>query len=306
MTPAVTTKIILAMLLWAACFPLITVGLPFSPHLTFAALRAFIAGTALLILARALRRPKPPRAFRVWAALIVVGLGATSLGFLGMFHAAEFITPGLATVIANTQPLMAALLAALWLGERVSGIAVIGLVVGFAGILLIATSKLFVVGGESYAIGFGFILLAALGVTLSNVAIKTIVNDVDAFMAMGLQLLIGSLPLAAAAFLYEDPFSVDWTITFVASLLVLALFGSGLVYWLWFSALASVDLTRANAFSFLVPVFGLFLGYLFFDERLSEVQLFGIFLIVLGIVVVNRGARTSERTPRDEIEGTVR
>lgn len=56
----VTIKIVLAMMLWAACFPLITIALPFAPHLTFAALRALIAGMALLLLARALGRPAPP------------------------------------------------------------------------------------------------------------------------------------------------------------------------------------------------------------------------------------------------------
>lgn len=204
-----------------------------------------------------------------------------------MFHAAEFVTPGLATVIANTQLLLAALLAALWLGERVSAIAAIGLLSGFGGILLIAAPQLLSAGGESYALGIGFILLAALGVTLSNVAIKTIVADVDALAAMGYQLLIGSLPLTIGAAVYEDPLSVTWSPTFVVALLALSLLGSALVYWLWFSALASVELTRANAFSFLVPVFGLSLGYLFFGEELSGFQLSGIALIVLGIILVN-------------------
>ena len=135
MTATVGLKIILAMLLWAACFPLITVGLPFAPHLTFAALRAVIAGASLIIVASVVGRPLPPPELRIWAALIVVGLGATSLGFVGMFHAAEFVSPGLATVIANTQPLLAALLAALWLGERVSAAAAFGLGIGFAGSL---------------------------------------------------------------------------------------------------------------------------------------------------------------------------
>lgn len=294
MTATVGLKIVLAMLLWAACFPLITVGLPFAPHLTFAALRAVIAGATLIILASAVGRPLPPLELRIWAALIVVALGATSLGFVGMFHAAEFVSPGLATVIANTQPLLAALLAALWLGERVSAAAAFGLGIGFAGILLIAAPQLLDGSDQSYAIGVGFILLAALGVTLSNVAIKTIVGEVDALMAMGFQLLIGSTPIAIGAVISEDPFSIAWNPTFIASLLLLSLLGSALVYWLWFSALAAVELTRANSFSFLVPVFGLSLGIFFFGEKLSGIQITGILLILFGILLVNRSR------PKDE------
>lgn len=274
------------MLLWAACFPLISAGLKYSPHLTFATLRATLAGLSLVLLAILLRRPFP-RGGRVWATLAVVGIGATTLGFLGMFHAAEFVTPGLATVIANTQPLMAALLARLVLKEQLPTIGWIGLGAGLAGILVIALPK-FVVGGD-YSIGVAYIILAACGVTLSNVAIKSIAGDVDALFAMGLQLLIGAVPLAIASFVLEHPTAIQWTPTFAASLLSLALFGSALVYWLWFSALETVLLSRANVFSFLVPVFGLTMGILLYDERLTGFQLSGIGLVILGIIMVNLG-----------------
>ena len=128
-TPVAITQIILVMLLWALCYPLITVGLQYSPHLTFAALRAAIAGASLTLLAICLRHPLP-RGWRNWVTLSVIGLGSTSLGFLGMFHAAEFVTPGLATVIANTQPLLATLLSIVWLHERFSAAGWAGLAIG--------------------------------------------------------------------------------------------------------------------------------------------------------------------------------
>ncbi|GGH38510.1 Threonine/homoserine efflux transporter RhtA [Cribrihabitans marinus] len=294
MSPTVITKIILAMFLWAACFPLITAGLQYAPHLTFATMRAVLAGAALVGLAMILRRPFP-RGWRTWVTLGVVGLGATSLGFLGMFHAAEFVSPGLATVIANTQPLLAAMLGVAWLGERLPRIGWIGLLVGFAGILVIALPQLLDEGQEGSAIGFAYIVLAAVGVTISNVAIKSIADKADGLFAMGLQLLIGSVPLAFAAFALEDQFDIQWNAVFTASLLGLALFGSALVYWIWFSVLEEVELNRAIVFSFLVPIFGLSIGALFFGERLSGAQFSGIALVILGIVFVNlKGARRAQ------------
>ncbi|MGK7655044.1 DMT family transporter [Roseovarius sp. B08] len=152
MTPVAALKIVLAMVLWALCFPVIVVGLKYSPHLTFAAMRALLAGGVLTVLALILGRPFP-RGHRVRLTLAGVGFGATSLGFLGMFHAAEFVSPGLATVIANTQPLLAAVLAAFWLGEKLSLIGSIGLFAGFAGIVLIALPDFLDDGNESYVIG---------------------------------------------------------------------------------------------------------------------------------------------------------
>jgi len=287
MTPLSISKIIAAMLLWAACFPLITIGITLAPHLSFATLRAVIAGLALVGLAFALRRPFP-RGVRVWATLTVMGVGATSLGFLGMFHAAEFVSPGIATVIANTQPLLAAGLGAVVLGERLSARGKMGLLLGFLGIVVIAAPRLLAGGQDSYLIGVAYIVLAALGITFSNVAIKKIAGQIDPLMAMGMQFLIGSVPLAIAAGLTEDPGAIQWSFTFIAILLALALFGSALVYVLWMSVLATVPLNQANAFSFLVPVFGLSMGMLFFGETLGLVKLIGISLAVFGVVLVVR------------------
>jgi drug/metabolite transporter (DMT)-like permease len=274
------------MLLWAACFPLITAGFEFSPHLTFAALRAFLAGSVLAALAFALGRPVP-KGLGIWTMLAMVGLGATSLGFFGMFHAAEFVSPGIATVIASTQPLLAAVLAGMVLDERLGTRGKAGLALGFFGILFIASPQLFARQGESYALGIGYIILAALGITVSNVLIKRIAGSVDAIMAMGIQMLIGSLPLFIGAWTMEDPLDLRWTPKFLLIFLSLSLFGTALVYWLWFSVLERVALNRANAFSFLIPVFGLSMGALFYDETLRWPQLVGIGLTVLGVGLVN-------------------
>src|SRR3546814_5186767 len=76
------------MLLWGMCYPLIAAGIAYAPHLTFAASRAFLAGLTLTGLALVLCRPLP-KGTAHWSIVATVGFGATALGFLGMFHAAE-------------------------------------------------------------------------------------------------------------------------------------------------------------------------------------------------------------------------
>lgn len=142
----------LVMLAWAICFPSITAGFVFAPHLTLATLRALPAGAALLAVGFALGRPMP-KGVRVWTILAFVGLGATSLGFLGMFHSAEFVSPGIATVIVNIQPLLAVILASMFLNERLDARGRFGLELGFAGIVLIAVPQLMAAQAENYALG---------------------------------------------------------------------------------------------------------------------------------------------------------
>ena len=100
-------------------------------------MRAALAGICLLFLGSLLLRPMPC-GVRTWRLIGVVAFGDTTLGFLGMFHAAEFVSPGLATVIYNAQPLLAAVLAHAVLGERLKALGKVGLVAGFAGIIAIA------------------------------------------------------------------------------------------------------------------------------------------------------------------------
>ncbi len=280
-----TLAVIVVMGLWAACYPLITIGLPYAPHLTFAAMRAALAGGVLLLVAALIRAPLP-RGGKTWAWLCVAGFGATTLGYLGMFHAAEFVAPGFATVIANAQPLIASVLAFAVLHERLGPRAHIGLVIGFAGIVVVAAPGIFSGSSISTAKGVAYVLLAATGVSIGNVAIKRIAVTVAPSSAMGWQLIIGAVPLAFLAALTEDPLAVTWTPQFTASLVGLSLFGTALAFWLWQRVLTRMDLSRANAFSFLVPFMGITFGALFFKEAITLQAVAGAIISIVGISLV--------------------
>lgn len=303
-THAVTLKAVAVMVLWAACFPLITTGLSLAPHLTFAAMRAFIAGVALVATALVLGR-SVPSGWKTWLLLALAGVGATTLGFLGMFHAAEYLAPGIATVIANTQPLLAAVLAYLVLGERLGVSGMTGLAVGLTGIAVIAapgfTSQN---SNDDYILGIAYVLLAAVGITVSNVAFKRLAGTVDALMAAGTQLLIGMIPLILIATITEAPSEVNWSVTFVFVLFGLALPGTAIAYWLWLSVLETLPLNRANAYTFLVPVFGLAIGIGLYGEALTASVVLGASLTLLGIVAVNRSKHTvtNASIPQPELD----
>jgi drug/metabolite transporter (DMT)-like permease len=280
-----TAAILAVMVLWAACYPLITIGLPYTPPLTFAALRAFLAGGALLTVAALIRAPLP-RGRKTWGWLCVAGFGATTLGYLGMFNAAEYVAPGFATVIANAQPLIAAVMAYAVLKERLGPRAHIGLAIGFVGVVIVAAPSLFSDSSASTAKGVAFVLLAATGVSIGNVAIKRIATTLDPSSAMGWQLIIGAVPLAFFAAFSEDPFAVSWTPQFTFSLIGLSLFGTALAFWIWQRVLTRTDLSRANAFSFLVPFIGIILGALFFKEAITLQAVIGAAVSVAGIHLV--------------------
>ena len=277
----------LVMVLWASCYPLITLGLDYAPHLTFAALRAILAGSILIGVA-ALRRAAWPRGWSVWGWITLAGLGMTGIGYFGMFHAAEFVSPGLATVIESLQPLIAAVLAVVFLRERLGPIGWFGLCLGVSGVALIAIPRVLASGGGSTAFGLVLVIMATSGVAVGNIAIKSLSKRVDAAMAMGLQLLIGAIPISILAFTTESPTAIDWSPQFIISLLSLALPGTALAYWLWQVTLQSLDVSKAAAFSFLVPIIGVSVGALFFSEPMTMNVMGGGALAAIGVYLASR------------------
>jgi drug/metabolite transporter (DMT)-like permease len=293
-----TALLVLVPILNAICYPLVTLGLDYAPHLTFAALRALLAGGSLALIAIALRRPMPPD-LRAWIALGLVGLCATTSAYFGMFHAAEFVSPGLATVITNSQPLIAAVLASAFLSERLRNVQYVGLGLGFAGIVVVSFPQLGLAEDEGFTTGLGYIIIAAVGIAIGNVLMKDIRTRVDPLVAMSVQLLLGAVPFVFLAALFEDPTAIQLSPTFVLALLGLALPGTALAFWLWFWLLGRVALSRANGFTFLTPFFALALGATFFGEPVATPTIIGLLISVAGIGLAERSAGR-ELPPRAE------
>lgn len=279
----------LVMFLWSLCFPLITVGLTMAPPLTLAALRAAVAGAGLLLPAVVLRRPWP-HGWRVWLTLAGAGISLTTMGLGGMFLAGGLVSPGLATVLANVQPLLAAVLAFLVLGERLGPRRRLGLFLGFAGILLVAAPGFGPGNANSSPLGMAYIGLGAVGVAVGNVLLKRLAGQVDLLMATGWQLVLGSIPLGMAARLWEASQRVAWGLPLLLVLLALGLLVTAVASALWFSLLHRSELNRLNTFTFLTPAFGLLIGAVFFGERLQGLEVAGMLLILAGVAWISRGS----------------
>lgn len=173
-----TLRVFAVNLLWALCYPLIAIGLAAAPPLHFAALRALLAGVVLLVAAMLARRPLP-KTGSAWLALAAVGLTTTAFGFGGMFTAGDRISPGLATVLSNSQPLLAAVLGAAILSERLTGRGLSALLAGFGGIVLVAAPRLAAPAAGAWLAGAALVLLAALGIATGNVLLKRLAGGLD-------------------------------------------------------------------------------------------------------------------------------
>ncbi|WP_437656825.1 DMT family transporter [Sorangium sp. So ce1182] len=278
------------MLLWALCFPLITTGVRYAPPLHMAAMRAALAGSSLVLLGALLGRPRPER--RDWGFILVIGIMQTTVGFAGMFLSGGHIGPGLATVLASTQPLMAAVIGSFALNEPVRSRGVLAILLGFAGIVVASARALGGDAGDHSSLrGVATVLMGAFGVACSNVLMKRLPARTDAIWVTGCQLLVGAIPLAIAARATESSDAVRWSAPLLIAVPVLALLSSALAFVLWLEVLRRVPLNSANAFNYATPVFGLLIAAAFYGETLTYVEIAGSVLVVGAGYLASSGSR---------------
>ena len=243
---------------WGSCFLFIAWGLRDAPALWFAALRALTAG-AVLVTVSFLQRRQQPRGVRAWSWLTLIGLVNVTVAFAAMFAGVAGLATGTAAVLANAQPLLI-LLPAWWLyGERLSWRTALSLVVGFAGLLLVALPG----GGGS---GAALSLVAAAAVTAGTLLSRRLAG-LDVVAATGWHLLIGGLALAGVALRVEGAPVIAWTPRFVFSLVFLSLVGTAATTVAWFIEARRSRLDALTAWTFLTPVVGLVLAALVLGER---------------------------------------
>lgn len=264
---------------WGASFLFMRVAAPsFGPAAT-ADLRMLIAAAALTAYFAWLRFDV---GWRRWAGqYFLVGAFNSAAPFLLYSYAALELSVGAMAVINAASPIFAALLSVLFLGERLSVKRVAGLVLGFAGVVLVSAPS----GGSVLAVGAA--LGAALAYALSAVYLRRWARDVPARgMAVGTQLAGGALllPLAAAFAPPSAPGALAW-----ANVLALGLLCSGFAYLLYFRLIADIGATQALSVTYLIPIFGLLWGAAFLGEPLSLAMLAGALLVIMGTALVLRG-----------------
>lgn len=272
--------------IYAFCYTAIKFGLAYSPPLIFGGMRAFFGGLALLGILIVLRQPFFP-SYRDWGVIFLIGLVSTTLNFGAMFLSPGLTGAGIASVLGNLQPLITLLLAALFLGERMTIPKIAALVLGSTGVTLIAFPAIF--GTSRYGINGSLLALSvSVSSAVGSILVKHLIQKSKILLYAAWQLIIGSLPLLAISILVEPVKKIAWTPNFIGILLFLALVGTSLVTAAWYWLLQNQEVGFLSLFLFLTPLFGLGIAAYAFDERLDLMASIGVVCILVGITIIAR------------------
>ncbi|MAY94978.1 MAG: EamA family transporter [Nocardioides sp.] len=272
-------RMLLVTAAWGSCFVAIEWGLRDAPVLWFAALRGLVAGIALLLLAAAQRRPAPD-GIRAWGQITLLGLVNGTIAFAAMFAGVAGAATGTAAVLANAQPLLI-VLPAWWLyGEALSRRTVMALVVGFAGLVLVAVPG----GGGDGAL---MSLTAAVAITAGTLLSRRL-GGLDVIVTTGWHFVIGGVAGAVLAAAVEGAPVIAWTPRFVAVLAFLSLVGTAAAFVIWFTEVQRARLDLLSAWTFLTPVVGIALAALLLEERPDGWTAVGLFTVLLALWAILR------------------
>ena len=266
----VLATIVLVALLIGGNFTALKFALDHAGPLLVAAMRTVIGGSFLVGLAM-LRGEPFPTDRRLLGRIFVVGLSITTISSGLLVFGVDKVAAGFASLMASTMPLFTAVLSLVLLRVRLSRNGVIGLIVGFAGTAVLASPAL---DGDSTLIGATALLLSAVAWAFGTVFMKwRDFSAVTPIMLVGVQLLMSACMLIPVALIVEGTGDVDWSIGLFAPLLYAAIPANAVTFALMATVVRRATPTQAAGTAYLIPVFGVFFGWLIRSERLGLIEI---------------------------------
>ncbi|CAM3927039.1 DMT family transporter [Cohnella lubricantis] len=283
-----TLMLIVLVLTWGISWSIYKMALAYSPPLLFAGLRSLFGGAILALFLLPKARNLQWR--RNWRRYAISALLNTA-GFYGLQNfGLSYMPAGLFSVLVYFQPILIGLFAWLWLGEKMTVLKVLGLILGFVGIVAVSADGF---TGELSAIGIALGLLSALCWALGVIYVKKESKHVDAMWMVAAPSFLGGIALTAVGSFTESWAEVAWNGTYWAGLGFGATFGVPITFVIYYTLVNQGDASKVATFTFLVPLIAVLAGTVFMNEPFTYSLLVGLALIVLSICFVNRPSAPS-------------
>jgi drug/metabolite transporter (DMT)-like permease len=277
--------------IWGSSFMWIKLAIREVGPNTLVAFRVLF-GLIFGVIVVAIQRVPWPRTFKAWFPLLVVGLTNLAIPFFLISWGEQVIDSAVASILDATVPLFTILMAHFLLhDDKITLPKVLGLVIGFIGILVLMSKD---IGTSSSSIlGQVAVIVASAFYAGSAVYVRKTTEDVPGILRSVGPLVSATAVMWPAAFLFEAPIVIPQLPLTWVSLLFLGVVGSGLAFVLAYYLIHEMGPTRMTMVTYLFPLFGVILGVVFLDEKISWQLITGAVLIVVSLVAANWSPKES-------------
>jgi drug/metabolite transporter (DMT)-like permease len=282
-------------ILWGSTWLAIKIGLESVPPFFGVALR-FTAALVILLLIHAVRGIRIP--FTRDSAIIyaTVGFSSFSIPFALVYWGEQYVPSGLASVLFAIYPFVVALYSHLFLpNEKLTLFKVVGILLGFSGILVIFWADIHV--GQAGTLGMGAILVSTLLQGIALIVVKRKALHIEAITLNAGGMILGLPVMYLLAFVTEDPHSIRLDAAGLGSILYLGSFGTVVTFTVYYWLLKRVEAVYLSLTAMVTPILALVLGTFLLGEVFSPKVFVGAAFVLTGILIANarelvkRGAR---------------
>jgi len=265
-------------LVWGSTYLAIRIGLESYPPFTMAALRFLITGAALYAFLRWRGVTKPT--MLQWRNCAITGTLLLGFGNGLVCWAQQTVSSGLAAVAVASMPLFAAMFGA-WFGQWPRRLELIGLLVGFAGVILLNIS------GDLAGSRLGALALLAAAASWAFGSLWSKRQDMpEPMMNTAAQMLTGGVALTLLALVNGNGLPVAPTLRATLALAYLAVFGSIIGFSAYLYLLRTVRPALATSYAYVNPPVAVLFGALLANERVHAFDIVGMAVILGGVAII--------------------
>ena len=284
--------------IWGTTYLGIKVALESIPPFLMGGLRYLLAGMLLALVLVARSRSLPPLA--EWGRMAVLGFFMVSLGNGGVVYGEQYVPSGLTAVIIGTSPFwMVSVNALVTGGKQIFLRQGIGLLVGFAGIVLLVWPDITAGGasGSQFAFGVIAVQIACAGWAVGSAYTRRHVMPRDVMGSAALQMFFGGVFMTIAGTLLGEWPRLAFTGRTTAAFFYLVVVGAVVAFAAYSYALRHLDIAIVSLYTYVNPVIAVALGTLLLDEPFGLRMLIAAAVIVVGIVIVGPTSKAPETEP---------
>ena len=287
MSPSMTAAAsALFVFFWASGFISAKYGFPFAEPFTFLCLR-FLVAIVLLTTICFIWRAEWPKTSRELGHVAFAGLLVQATYLIGVWYGIWLgVDTGVVALIVGMQPILTGILSGVVLGQNVTKIGWVGLLLGFVGLSLVVSEKVNIAGTQG--LGVLFCIIGLVGITIGTLYQKKYCGAVDTRSAVLVQNIASFSLILPLAFLFETR-EVVWEKEFWFALLWSSVALSVVAIALYFVLVQRGAAVKVTSMIYLSPPTTAIMGWAIFGETMSAIALLGFVTTVVGVALAARG-----------------
>ncbi len=281
--------LVLLALIWASAFFNIKIATYSYGPLTIAFLRIFFGAIPIVLLCY-LKNIKIEAFSKDWYWFASIGIINLAIPFFLIAYGVQKVQSNLAAILMASTPLTAVILSHFFTkNEKINLIKVIGVLVGFSGIVFLFSDQILI--NENNFLSALIILFASTFYVIGGLLTLKISDKKNENVTASI-LIWATLVLFPICMFIEQPWNLSPRLDSTISVIYLGIFSTGIAWLLRFYILKNNGLVFQAQVAYLIPIFGVILGFLILNEKITYKVIIALIAVIIGIYIVKKSSKS--------------